>query len=205
MLSSGPPNSVQRGDHRRALVLDVLHARLPGDPARLVGVDVELQPQGPGADRGRLARDRGRVGGRPEYVDDVDLLGNLEQGSIDALAEERVGVRVHGNHAEASCLQSGRHRATGLAGIARRAYDRDGARLAEDLVRAPGHGVSKLGHAANIPSCRSRRQAAQRPQELRRRAMTIQAALAVIKSAATLWIQLSSAKPTTAKSGPDTA
>jgi len=46
-----------------------------GDPAGLVGADAELQPQDLRPDRGGLAGDIGRLGGRAKDIDDVDRAG----------------------------------------------------------------------------------------------------------------------------------
>src|SRR6266853_2152994 len=126
---------VERADHGRALVLDVIHPRGLGDTPSLPGADVELEPQRFGPDCHRLARDFGRVGRGPEHVDQVDWLLHIQQRAIDALAEKLVGERVDRDYPKASLLQSRRHRAAGLARVARRAYHGDGARSAKYLLR----------------------------------------------------------------------
>src|SRR5690242_83038 len=118
LLGSWPSNAVQGRHHRRAIGLDVLPAGRLGDLARLVGADVELQPQRFGADGRGLARDRGGVRGGPEDVDDVDLLGHVEQGAVDLLAEQRVGVGVDRDDAKAATLEPGRDGSARLAGVA---------------------------------------------------------------------------------------
>src|SRR5579859_6964940 len=135
----GFPDLVERADHGRALVLDVVDARGLGDAPCLVGADVELEPQRFGPDGRRLASDLRRVGRGPEHVDEIDRLLHVEQRPVHALAEELVGERVDGNDAKASLLQPHRHGAAGLARVARCADDCDRARAAQDLLGAPRH------------------------------------------------------------------
>src|ERR1700674_1115877 len=112
---------VERAHHSGALVLDVVQARRLGDPPGLSGADVELQPQGTGADRDSLPCDLRRVLGRPEDVDEVDLHRHVFKRAIDTLAEQLIGERVDRNDAEPTLLQPNRNRAPGLVGIARSA------------------------------------------------------------------------------------
>src|SRR6266571_6247878 len=151
---------VERADHGRALVLDVVHARGLGDAPRLPGADVELEPQGCGADRRRLARDLGGIGRGSEHVDQVDRLRHVEQCPIHALAEKLVGERVDGDDAKASPLQSRGDRAAGFARVARCADDGDGARAAEDLLWAPGQALTWSLHAFVYKRLESRRNSA---------------------------------------------
>src|SRR5205823_4013674 len=131
---------VEGADHGRALVFDVVHAGGLGDATRLSGANVQLQPQRAGADGSRLARDRGRVGGGPEDVDEVDLLLHLGERSVDPLAEQLVGVRVDGDDPKPALLEAVRNRAAGLARIPRGTDHGDRGRPTKDLLRSPGHG-----------------------------------------------------------------
>src|SRR5256885_1428727 len=103
--------------------------------ASLRGPDVFLQPQGFRADSDRLARNLGCIGRGPEDVDEVDLVGHVEQRSIDALAKQRLRVRVDRDDAEPASLQAFWNGAAGFVWIARRADDSDGPGALEDLVR----------------------------------------------------------------------
>src|SRR5205823_11122511 len=125
---------------------------LLGDAARLVRADVELKPQGLRANRGRLACDLRSVFGRSEDVDDVDLLGDVEQGAIHPLAEEGFRVRVDRDNAKSPALEALRHRAAGLARVAGRAHHRDGLRPLEDLAGRPRHVCLTLTALAGIPA-----------------------------------------------------
>src|SRR5439155_17902408 len=81
----------------------------------------------------------GRVPRGPENVDEVDLVGHVEQRSIDALAEQGLCKGVDRNDSEPASLQPFRDRPSGLVGITGRAYDRDGPGALEDLMRTSGH------------------------------------------------------------------
>ena len=102
--------------------------------SRLVGLDVELKPQRPGADRRCLSRDLGCVGGGPENVDDIDLLGHVEQRAIDALAKEHVREWVDRDDAKAPALEAFRNRAARLDRIAGGADHGDRRRALENRL-----------------------------------------------------------------------
>ena len=107
-----------------------------------------LQPQRLRAHGDRLARDLGGVRRGPEDVDEVDLVGHLEQRSIDALAEQGVRIRVDGDDPEPASLQTLPDRPSGLVGITGRAHHRDGPGALEDLMRTASHENSK--HAPDV-------------------------------------------------------
>jgi hypothetical protein len=129
--------------HAGAAVLDVVHARLGRDASPFFGGDPRLQPDGAGAGGDRLPDHVGGLGRRAEHDDEVDPSRDVLQPAVGALAEDLLGVRIDGDHAETRALQVGRHLVRHLVRLRRAADDRDGAAALED-----GAGVS---HAAAVP------------------------------------------------------
>ena len=129
-------------------------------PGRRVVADAELHPHHLGADRDRVGDDAGRLIRRPEYVDHVDLVGNVAERSVGLLAEQRLaGDRgIDRDHAVAFALQVLHHEVARPVPVRRRADHCDRFYPLKDRADfgvGIGNGL-EIGHAARS-GCESAR------------------------------------------------
>jgi len=103
-------------------------------PGGLLVDHAELQPENPGADGDRVARDVGDELRPPEHVHHVDRIRDVPQARPAALAEDGRLGRVDRDHAVSATLQQACDLVAVPSGVRRAADDGDGLRHREDVA-----------------------------------------------------------------------
>lgn len=142
---------------RRAAVHDHRQPRGVGDLGRLPVDDAELQPQRARPRFDCAPSDGRRVLAAPEHVDDVEAargLYRLLDRAARGNAQHGVGVGVDRHTVVSLAKQVAHHTVRGPARVGRRTYDRDSARLTEQLedlvIAEQGEGSGVLLGVENV-------------------------------------------------------